>query len=87
MTGIKWHGIRNNPPQEMIGLAQLRWFGHAVRMGEEKCHKMAWQARTQEKIPKGRPRETWEGGTQKNLKERGIEWNGERAIARNRERW
>jgi hypothetical protein len=36
--------------------------------------------------PKGKPQQTWEEGIQKILKERGIKWNGVRAIARGRER-
>jgi hypothetical protein len=74
----------------MIKLAQLRWFGHVVRMGEERYPKMAWQARTQGthgKRPKGRLRQTWKEGIQKIWKERGIERKGVRAIARDRARW
>jgi hypothetical protein len=44
--------------KEMIELAQFRWRGHVVRMEYERCPKMAWQARTQGKRPKGRPRQT-----------------------------
>jgi hypothetical protein len=48
---------------------------------------MAWQARTQGKRPEGRPPQSWKEWLQKIFKERGIEWKGERAIARDRERW
>jgi hypothetical protein len=41
----------------------------------------------QARIPKERPRLTWEGGIEKIFKESGIEWKGIRAIARERERW
>jgi hypothetical protein len=41
--------------KEMIELAQLRWFGHVVRMRDERYPKVAWHARTQRKRPKGRP--------------------------------
>jgi hypothetical protein len=67
--------------KEMIRLAQVRWFGHVVGMGDERYHKMVWQARIQGKRPKGRPRQTWGEGIQKILKERGIEWSGVRATA------
>jgi hypothetical protein len=98
----KWRGktkrdrIRNQatrmglgiiPLKEMIELTQLRWFGRVIRMGDERYPKMAWQARTQRKRPKGRHRQYWEEGTQRILKERGIEWNGVTAIARDCERW
>jgi hypothetical protein len=40
------NGNGYNPPQKMIELAQLSWFGHLVRMGN---NRMAWQAKTQTK--------------------------------------
>ena len=33
------------------------------------------------KRPKGTPQHAWKEGIQKILKERGIEWNGVRAVA------
>jgi len=36
-------------------LAELRWFGSIVRIGDERYPKIAWQARTEGKRPKGRP--------------------------------
>jgi len=54
-------------------------------MGDEGYPKMAWQARTQGKSPNRRPRQTWEEGIKKILKQRGIEWNVVRAIDRDRE--
>jgi hypothetical protein len=49
-------------------------------MGGERCPKMAWKARTQGKSPNVRPRQTWEEGIQKILKETEIEWKAVRAI-------
>ena len=40
-------GLGIIPLKEIIELAQFRWFGHTVRMGDERYPKMAWQARTQ----------------------------------------
>lgn len=62
----------------MIELAQLRWFGQVVRMGNERYTKMPWQARTQRKRTKRRPRQNWEEEIRKILKERAIEWKGVR---------
>lgn len=56
----------------MIELAQLRRFGHNVRIGDERYPKMTWQARIQGKRPKGRPCQAWEEGIQKILKEARI---------------
>ena len=47
---------------------------------------MAWRARTEGKRPRGRSQQTWKEGIQKILKERRIERNEIRAIARDHER-
>jgi hypothetical protein len=74
-------GFGITPLKEMIQSVKLRWFGHVVRMGDEKCPKMAWKARTQGKISKRRPQRAWKKEIQKKiLKERGIERKGVRAI-------
>jgi len=39
----------------MTELVVLKWFVNIVRRGDERYPKMAWQARTQRKRPKGRP--------------------------------
>jgi len=39
------------PFKEMTELTQFKWFGHIVRTRDEKCPKMAWQARMQRKRP------------------------------------
>ena len=42
----------------MPELAHLRWFGYAVRMGDDRYHKRAWQDRTHGKRPQRRSRMT-----------------------------
>ena len=69
------------PLKKMIELAQCRWFGYVVRMGDERYPKMAWQATVQGKRPKGRPQQACEGGIWKILLEIGIKWNRVRATA------
>jgi hypothetical protein len=68
--------------KEMTELVHFRWFGHVVR-----CSKMAWQVRTQGMRTKQRFQQTWEEGIRRILKERGIEWDGVRAMTREGERW
>jgi hypothetical protein len=60
-------GLGIIPLREMTKLAQLRWYGHIVRMGDERYPQIACQARTHEKTSKGRPRQTWEKDIQKFL--------------------
>jgi hypothetical protein len=67
------------PLKKMIELAQKRWFGYVIRMGDEIYPKMAWQATMKGKRPKRRPQQTCKGGIQKILVERGIKWNRVRA--------
>jgi len=61
--------------KEVTELAQLNWFGHVVKLGDEKYSKMAWDTRTQGKTYTGRSWQTWEEGMQKILRERWIEQN------------
>jgi len=75
-------GLGVIPTKEMTELVHFRWFGHVVR-----CPKMAWEVRTQGKRPKRRPQQTWKEGMRRILKERGIEWDGVRAMTREGERW
>jgi hypothetical protein len=75
------------PIKNLTELSQLRWVGHVVTTVDETYYKMAWRARVQGKRPKGRPCQNSAEGVQKNLKERIIEWDGVRAMARDCERW
>jgi len=38
---------------EVTELSQIRWSRHVVRIRDERCPKMGWQARIQVKRPKG----------------------------------
>lgn len=69
------------PLKKVMELAQYRWFGYVIRMGDKRYSKMAWQATVQRKRLKGSPQQTCEGGIQKVLVERGIKWNRLRATA------
>jgi hypothetical protein len=53
------------PIKNLTELSQLRWVGHVVTTVGETYYKMAWQARTQGKRPKGRPYQTSAIGVQK----------------------
>lgn len=45
---------------EKVGKAQLRWFGHMVRMNNNRIVKRLWEARVVERKKRGRPAKTWE---------------------------
>jgi hypothetical protein len=79
--------IRNCFPQinGLIRTFQIVWAHN--KGGEGKHRRMAKQERTQRRRLRGRTRHTWEDEIQKIMKERGIEWDGVAATARDRERW
>jgi Reverse transcriptase (RNA-dependent DNA polymerase)/Endonuclease-reverse transcriptase len=50
----------------------LRWFGHVERMGDERIAKMVYKGKIEGRRTKGRPRSTWSGMIEKNLKKRNV---------------
>jgi hypothetical protein len=69
------------PLKEMVELTQTRWFGYAVRIGDERHPIIAWQARTQKKRPKGSFRQTWEKGME-NIFNKRTSWQEQDCISR-----
>jgi hypothetical protein len=64
-------GIRNERISEDLGQEgienrlvkrQLKWYGHVVRMGEERKPKQCLEARPEGRRPIGRPRKSYEYG-------------------------
>ena len=55
-----------------IEINQLRWFGHVKRMNDNRIAKSIYNARTQGKRPKGRPRRKWEEDIKDALKKRNL---------------
>lgn len=75
------------PIQDDIHRRQLRWFGHLIRMGEERTVKKIWQSRTQLRRPRGRPKKTWDAQIDELLKGKGLTWNEAKKVARNKKEW
>jgi hypothetical protein len=65
---------------EVTELAQLRWFGHVVRIKDERCPKN--RLASQNTGEETQRKDTWEEGIERILTERGTEWNGVTATAR-----
>ena len=65
----------------------LRWFGHVERMEEGRTVKRITGSRARGVRKVGRPRMTWEEGIRNSLKERGMEEEQGRIIARDRREW
>lgn len=66
---------------------QLGWFGHLVRMDNERPVKQVWEARVLQRRRRGRPRETWDTMVSKILERRGTTFTEARNLARNRKEW
>lgn len=75
------------PILKSIEKQHLKWFGHIVRMEDERQTKRIWLAKSTQKRPKGRPRKTWDQVVAECLKDRGISWREGLKMAENREKW
>lgn len=75
------------PIIESIEKQKLKWFGHMMRMGEERQTKKIWLARTANKRTRGRPKATWDNTVAKYLEKRGKTWNEATRMARNKKEW
>lgn len=75
------------PSIDIIKRNQLRWYGHLMRMEDNRVAKLVYEARTEGKRRRGRPRRTWEEEIRESLQEKGIEWRKGKELARNRDEW
>lgn len=75
------------PTLKFIERQQLKWFGHMVRMGQERQVKTIWQTRTARKRSRGRPRKKWDDKVAETLKEKGLTWREGVRLAKDRKEW
>lgn len=75
------------PILETLEENQLKWFGHMVRMTDERQVKRIWEARIQTNRTRGRPRETWNEAVSKVIKKRGLTWREAMELAQNKKSW
>lgn len=66
---------------------KLKWFGHLVRMNEERPAKLVWEAKVQGKKRRGRPQKTWNMTVAEALRKRNLTWDEARRIAKDRTKW
>ncbi|KAJ8946257.1 hypothetical protein NQ318_004626 [Aromia moschata] len=65
---------------------QLGWFGHLIRMNNDRPVKKVWEAKRQIKRRKGRPPKTWDQGIARILESRGITRAEATTMAKNRKK-
>ena len=98
MCGVtRWDRIRNEEIRRRTGVLLelskraeqkgLRWFGHVERMDEGRMVKRITGSRTRGVRKRGKPRMTWGEGIRNSLRERGVEVEQGRVIARDRREW
>lgn len=72
---------------DKIETQQLRWFGHIVRMDENRTAKVIWEMATGGKRKRGRPRKTWNNEIAKTLMKKGLNWTQAKHAAKDRKEW
>jgi hypothetical protein len=66
---------------------QMRWVGHAARIGEERKVYKVLVGKPEVKRPLGRPRHRWEDGIRMDLRETGLGCVDWIRLAQDRDRW
>lgn len=88
--------IRNTTVREELGVesvlsaiekAQLRWYGHLLRMKEDRPTRNIWEAKMQGRRVKGRPMKTWDKNIEDLLRERGVTSAAAKTLAQDRKMW
>lgn len=79
--------LQQAPVVEQIERKQLNWFGHLVRMGDERKVKEVFESRVEGKRRRGRPRIEWEQYVNDVVRRRGKEIREIRRLALDRERY
>ena len=72
---------------EKVETQKLKWFGHIVRMCENKPTKNIWECKTPNKRNRGRPRLTWNDELVKILHKRNTTWDEAVKRAKNKKAW
>ena len=88
---IRNERIREGLKQESIGgklrKRQMKWFGHVLRMDEERKPRQMMEVRTEGRRGRGRPRMSYMDNIENQARERGKGMGELRRMARDRDEW
>ena len=98
MVGVtRMDRVRNEEVRRRTGMVRkmservdqrvLSWYGHVVRMDEERLTKRVWKASVSGVNLRGRPRKGWMEGVERALSMRGLSVEQGRRSASNRREW
>lgn len=79
--------LQVQPLTEVVDRNKMRWFGHLVRMEDQRIPKQMLEARTQGRRPRGRPRMKWMDSIKPAFLKRGVDPNCAKTVATDRKRW
>ena len=93
----RWDRLRNEEVRRRTGVSRelaaqvdrsvLRWYGHMVRMENERLTKEVWKARVSGRQMRGRPKFGWMDGVKRGLRDRGMSVEEAKECARDRSGW
>ena len=96
-VGVRWDDfvrnfdIRERMCQSPVSLklrrARLKWFGHVVRMGDERQVRRITKAEMEGRRPVGRPGTRWKDVIRRDLESSGLCVEQAASESRNRDRW
>ena len=97
VTGVRRiDRIRNTAIRESLNVeplllkiekTQLRWFGHVLRMPEERLTKRVFLSQPNGRRPRGRPRKTWRSGVDDICGRIGVISTEVQTVAEDRVQW
>lgn len=79
--------LKVQPVAKWIENCQLRWYGHLKRMEDKRPVKRVWEAKSQKRKNRGRPKTTWNRNIEKIVEDRGLTMVQASTMAKGKKEW